>query len=365
VGSACAGPTREGADRRRRDLLARAADVTGPALVVDLHAHPGAFTRRVTGELPLRALGEMAAGGVDAAFFCAVGDGPVIGRDADGRLRQHREPAPGELWASTRGQLGRVVDRARQGHLDLVRAPADLRRARQTRRPAALLALEGADPLEGDPGRVEALHALGVRSIQLVHYRINELGDIQTEPPRHGGLTGRGASVIAAMNRLGMIVDGAHADRETLLGILDASRSPIVVSHTGPGALRDVRRHLPDDLLRAVAARGGVIGVWPMARPGETVEQFLAEIDHVRRVAGPDHVGIGTDMAGLATFTSIPTYREMAPVPAALLARGFVEGEVRQILGGNLVRVFEEAAARAAAAGGRAAWWRWPAPPVV
>jgi membrane dipeptidase len=143
-----------------------------------------------------------------------------------------------------------------------------------------------------------------------------------------------------------MVVDGAHAAPETLRGILDASRSPIIVSHTGPAALRPtVKRHLSDELMMAVAAKRGVIGVWPLARSQGSLDQFFADIDYVRHLVGIDHVGIGTDMDGLSTFTVIPTYLEFAPVPAALLARGYSEADLRQLLGGNVVRVFQAARA--------------------
>lgn len=341
--AACAGPTSEGTARRQASLAAQAGDALRAAPVIDLHAHPGAFTRASTGHLPLTALREMEVGGVEIAFFAAVGDGLVIRREGRG-IRNFRDPVPGELYASTLGQLERVRARAREGRLRLMLTPGDVAAARAAGERGALLAVEGGDPLEGEVARVRELHALGVRSIQLVHYRINELGDIQTEPTRHGGLTTRGADVVAEMNRLGLVVDGAHAARATLLGILDASRAPIIVSHTGPAAVRRLPRHLDDDLLRAVAAKGGVIGVWPLALTGRT-DSFFEEIAYVRGVVGIDAVGVATDMAGLSTFTSIPTYREFAAVPGALLARGFSEAELRKLLGGNVQRVFEAAAA--------------------
>jgi membrane dipeptidase len=144
------------------------------------------------------------------------------------------------------------------------------------------------------------------------------------------------------MNRLGMIVDGAHAAQQTLLDILEVSRKPVIVSHTGPAGIRRSRRHLTDAQLRAVAAKGGVVGVWPMTMTGATIEDFVKELAYVRRVAGADHVGIGTDMAGLATFTWMLTYKEFAPVPAALLAAGFPQDDVAKVLGGNVARVFGE-----------------------
>jgi len=344
VGAACAGPGAAAQARRERDLLAQGAAAVAGAPVVDLHAHPGAFTRIASGGLGLDALEDMRAGGVDVAFFAAVADGPVIRREP-GRIRQFREPAPGELHRSTLGQLERVLARARGGQLDLVLSGRALATRAAGRPPGALLAIEGGDALEGDPGRVAAFHALGVRSIQLVHYRINELGDIQTEPARHGGLTPAGREVIAEMNRLGMIVDAAHASPDTLRDILAVSRHPVIVSHTGPAALRDVKRHLGDDLLRAVAARRGVVGVWPMAARPAGLGQWLDDLDHVRRVAGIDHAGVGTDMAGLSTFTALPSYRGFPELPAALLARGHAEADLRKLLGGNLRRVFEATAA--------------------
>ena len=347
VATACAGPAATGSARREGDLLAQGRAAVEGVPTVDLHAHPGAFHRPSTGELPLGALADMGTGGVDAAFFAVVTDGPVLRRDAGG-IRQVREPRPGELRQVTLAHVDRVLARVREGRLDLILGPGDVAGARRAGRPAALLALEGGDALEGDPGRVHEFHALGVRSIQLVHYRLNELGDIQTEPPRHGGLTPAGQGVVAELNRLGMVVDGAHAAPDTLLGILAVSRHPIIVSHTGPAALRPrTRRHLPDDLMRAVAVKGGVIGIWPLARPvagPPGMDQLVAELDYTRRLVGIDHVGLGTDLAGLRDATSIPTHREVALLPAALLARGFAEGEVRQVLGGNLMRVFDQAA---------------------
>jgi membrane dipeptidase len=318
--------------------MAQAAATLAQGPTIDLHAHPGLFT---SGELPLAPLHQMQGAHVNAAFFSVVGDGPVIRRDAHG-LRTFRSPREGELYQAALRQCARIRTRAQTGHLTLILTPSDLAAAQHAQVPAALLAFEGGDALEGDPARVREFHTLGMRSIQLMHYRVNELGDIQTEPAQHHGLTPTGQAIITEMNRLGMIVDGAHAAPDTLRGILATSRTPIIVSHTGPATLRPSARHLSDALLKAVAAGGGVIGIWPLARRGETsLEQMLTEIDYVRRLVGIDHVGIGTDMDGLATFTVIPTYREFAPLPAALLAKGFSEAEIHQLLGGNLMRVFE------------------------
>src|SRR5262249_40227463 len=145
----------------------------------------------------------MSQGGVKASQFAAVGDGPLIGTRPGGGLYATREPRPGELYAATYRQLDPVMARIAGGTLAPVLAPRGIEAARAGGRPAAILAVEGGDFLEGRLERVEEAHGKGVRSIQLVHYRVNELGDIQTEAPRHNGLTPFGREVIREMNRLG------------------------------------------------------------------------------------------------------------------------------------------------------------------
>jgi membrane dipeptidase len=341
VVAACAGPGSDVAASRQADVMRQGAAALAAGPVVDLHAHPGQFTRITAGELSPAAVTEMRGAGVTAAFFAAVGDGPVIRREPGG-IRNYREPQAGELRRSTVGQLERVRVRAGEGVVGLVLEPGDLARISAEGRVAALLAVEGGDPLEGDARYVRELYGIGVRSIQIVHYRVNELGDIQTEPSRHGGLTQNGRDAVVEMNRLGMVVDGAHASPDTLRAILAVSRTPIVVSHTGPAERRAFARHLPDDLLRAVAARGGVIGVWPIARSRPaTLDEFIADLRHVQKVAGIDHTAFATDMTGMSTYTAILTYPEFAAVPAALLTAGFSEEDCRKLLGGNAARVVD------------------------
>jgi membrane dipeptidase len=141
------------------------------------------------------------------------------------------------------------------------------------------------------------------------------------------------------------VVDGAHASPDTLAGILEASRAPILVSHTGPAALRPkIRRHLSDASLRAVGARGGLVGIWPLAPTGAGIEHLVAEVDYVRKLIGVEHVGVGTDMDGIAGYSVIAGYRAYPPLPAALLARGFSEADARLVLGGNFARLYRSAA---------------------
>jgi membrane dipeptidase len=137
-----------------------------------------------------------------------------------------------------------------------------------------------------------------------------------------------------------MIVDVAHAATETVRGVLAESRYPVVDSHTRPSAHRQGARFRSDDEIRSIAKRGGLIGVLPVSLKNETFDTFLKNIDHVISVAGVDHVGIGTDLNGLGVNTVIPTHKEFALIPAGLLARGYPEGDVAKLIGGNFMRVF-------------------------
>jgi membrane dipeptidase len=339
VASACAGPTREAATRRERDLAAQASTVP----VFDLHAHPGAFTRAATGSLPTGALDEMVAGGVDAAFFAAVSDGPVIRREPNG-IRNFRDPAPGELHRNTLAQLARVRARVDEGRVHLLRRPADLKVARARGARAALMALEGGDALEGRVERVRELHALGVRSIQLVHYRINELGDIQTEPALHGGLTAFGKDVVREMNRLGMVVDVAHATLAGVKAAVDVAQKPMILSHTILFTRTQLARAITREHGQLVARPGGVIGVFPIATDAFNFNGFIDHVSRLVDAVGVDHVGIGTDMDGIPSGPVFSDYAEWPSIPAALLARGYRPDDVVKVMGGNFARVLKAVA---------------------
>ena len=185
-----------------------------------------------------------------------------------------------------------------------------------------------------------------MRVLQLVHYRINELGDIMTEALRHKGLTTFGQDVVKEMNKLGMLIDVAHASPDTVNGVLAASQHPVICSHTGAYALRTNSRHLEDKDMTAISKKGGVIGIWPMLRRRDTFQTYIRELDYVKNLVGADHVGIGTDLFGIASETAIPTHKEFALIPAALLSGGYRESDVEKIVGGNFMRVFREVARR-------------------
>jgi len=326
-----------------KNVLAEAAEVSKETITVDLHCHPnslrGAFPR-----LDPAVPANMKSGGVDAGLFAVRGDYPVIRRDAAGRRYESREPRTGELLHRSTAQLDHLLEAIKEGKLALARSPTEMVEAKKSGRPCAVLVIEGSDPLEGEISRVKLFYERGLRVLQLVHYRINEIGDIQTSDPRHNGLTSFGREVVREMNKPGMVIDTAHCSPDTLAGVLAESRSPVIFSHTGVYALRRRSRHLQDKELKAIAAKGGIIGIWPNLRRRDTFENMINDIDYARKLVGADHVGIGTDLFGLDNHTAIPTHKEFALIPAALLKRGYNHGVVEKIIGGNFMRLFREVA---------------------
>jgi membrane dipeptidase len=327
-----------------KPLLAEAAEVSKEAITVDLHCHPNALAGPHFPRLDPDVPSNMKDGGLDAGLFAARGDYPLIRRDPAGRRYEGRKPRAGELLRRSTEQLDRILETIKDGKLALARSPAEMVEAKRRGTPCAVLAIEGSDPLEGDLARVKLFYDRGVRVLQLMHYRINEIGDIQTEQPRHNGLTSFGREVVREMNKLGMVIDTAHCSAETLDGVLSESKAPVIVSHTGAYAMRRLSRHLPDKELRAIAAKNGVIGIWPHLRRRDTFDNFLKDIDYVQKLIGADHVGIATDLFGLDTHTAIPTHKEFALIPAALLKRGYTDGVVEKIIGGSFMRLFREVA---------------------
>ena len=179
-----------------------------------------------------------------------------------------------------------------------------------------------------------------MRVVQLVHYRNNELGDIQTEPPQSGGLTPFGVRIVREAERLGMVVDLAHATYTTSRGAIDAATRPVILSHSVLGDAHP--RCIDADHARMVAETGGVIGVWPSML---AVRDFGAFIDAILRlvdVVGIDHVGIGIDMDAVRNpvYTG---YRDFRVIPEALLAAGLPSADVGKVVGSNFVRAFAQA----------------------
>jgi membrane dipeptidase len=330
---------------------ARAFLVRHPS--IDAHAHPGrtfvdgaenlsglVWVYAKLGTFEKRTIADMQAGGLTAAAFAAVSDFQVLGTAGEG-LTARRDFAPGEAWASYKRQVGNINALATRGLVYPIRTLADFAAAKAAGKPGALVTVEGGDFLEGKPERVAQAYADGVRSITLMHYRNNELGDIITGKPVHGTLSKAGVAVVKAMNTAGMLIDVAHASEATAMGVIRASSKPVMASHVHVHSEKLTHpRFISLDLAKVVAQTGGgVLGAWPcgigIADLNGFVDRTFELVDHV----GIDHVCLGTDMD--ANYKPVfDTYANLPLFVAGLFKRGMGAPEVAKLIGGNFLRVF-------------------------
>lgn len=320
--------------------------------VIDVHAHPGrTFVRGATGlsaaltafsaggVFERRAIADMRAGSVCGASFSLVADFQVLDFAGPGlvAVRDFRVGEARESYVRQMSNLRAAL--AEQGAI-VVREPSDFNRALAARRIGAYMTVEGADFLAGDIANVERAFADGLRSITLVHYRPNELGDIQTADAVNGGLTPFGADVIREMDRLGVVVDLAHASEATAFAALEVCTRPVMCSHThlqGRGASH--ARFISSELAAQICGRGGVIGAWPAGIGMTTMSEFVDRIFDLAEALGPEHVCLGTDID--ANFRPVFTsYRQAPLLVSELLRRGYGEENAAGFVGGNFLRVF-------------------------
>ncbi len=337
--------TGAGAEEAAAGLADRLAAIHARTPFADLHAHPSRFHRDNVPRILPEELARYRAGLIDVVVSNISSDAIYSGNfvQADGTTvppRQYR-PKPGEVYAFTLERLDKILKTVSDGDAVLATAPEAVLDARRQGRVALIAALEGADGLEG---RLDALHDLyrrGLRLIQLVHFRANELGHIQTYPYSPGGLTSFGAEVVREANRLGLLVDLAHANTETITDAIRVSRAPVLFSHTGVKALYEGDRYLSDEEIRAIARTGGLVGIWPNGESSPEMADLVRHIDYVRRLVGIDHVGIGSDLRGMSRYTrGFGEEANFRAIGEALLAAGFTDEEVGKVMGGNFMRVW-------------------------
>ncbi|HWA34308.1 MAG TPA: membrane dipeptidase [Cyclobacteriaceae bacterium] len=287
----------------------------------------------------LKTTNDMNAGGLTGAFFSLVADVGIIEIGPTG-VRPVRNYATGEAWKEYKRQLDGLRELLKTLPATLATKVADLDRARSTKKVAAYLACEGGDFLDGDAGRLDEMYKDGVRSVQLVHYAPNALGDLQTEPPQHQGLSKSGKDVVKRMNKLGMVIDVAHASFKTVQDVADATDAPIILSHSLLKMEDDrplAKRAITPEHAKLVAKTGGVIGMWPSGF-NKSFEEFVDNTVRLAETVGVDHVGLGTDFDGnfKPVFTS---FAQLSQWAEALRLKGLSREDVGKVLGGNARRV--------------------------
>ena len=274
--------------------------------------------------------------------------------------------------------------------LALALSASDIRRDFKQEKIGSLLGLEGGHAIENSLGALRAYYDLGVRYMTLTHNVTLAWADAALDSARHGGLTPFGDSVVREMNRLGMLVDLSHVSPGTMSDALNVTQAPVIFSHSGARALVDVARNVPDSILRRVTANGGVVMVpfvtgfvspavqlyeqstrplitdlrakygndtaaitrevnqWRISHPEPRalLSQVADQIDYVRKVAGVDHVGIGSDFDGITEV--VQGLEDVSTFPALfaeLARRGWSDSDLRKLAGENLLRVFSQAEA--------------------
>ena len=309
---------------------------------IDLHSHAGgiASVSRVQSGSAFGPVAEpMRKGGMAVVCLAVVSDGPTHKLMPDGRLHPYRDPAPGELYTYSQLAFGRLHWMVQAQRMAIVTDKAGLRASV----PSAIIACEGADFLEGQPDRVGEFYSKwSLRHLQLTHYRVNELGDIQTEPPVHGGLTDTGAEVIRRCNKIGIVVDVAHGTFDLVKRAISVTTKPLVLSHTSlTSRPSHFTRQITTDHARLVAGTGGVIGIWPPESIFPTMDALAVGMARMVDAVGIDHVGLGTDMRGLVGPSVFPDYDRLPELVTALSRAGFTSADTAKILAGNYARVFE------------------------
>jgi membrane dipeptidase len=238
---------------------------------------------------------------------------------------------------------------------ELATTAADVERIFKAGRIASLIGMEGGHSIDNSLAALRMFHALGARYMTLTHSTNIAWADSGTDKPKVGGLSAFGDEVVREMNRLGMLIDLSHTSPEAMEDAIRVSEAPVIFSHSDARALNDHGRNVPDAVLRRLPTNGGLVMVtfvpgFLRADGKATLADVADHMDYVRRVAGPDHVGIGSDFDGIPTVPEeLEDVSKYPALTAELLRRGWPDADVRKALGLNVLRVMrraEEVAAR-------------------
>ncbi len=335
---------------------------------------------------------KMEKGGMDGVFLAVfVGQGPL---DDEGYKRAY------ETAIEKFNAIHRLTEKMYPDRCELALSPSEVKRIADMGKKAIMIGIENGYPIGKDLSLVNKYYDMGARYITLCHSRHNQICDSSSpEEPLHNGFSEFGKKVVAEMNRLGIICDVSHISEKSFWDLIDITKAPVIASHSGCSALKEHERNLTDKQLKALAKNGGTIQIvaldsflkaespehkeameklrkkiglpsqreiWGMSReermalipkfeeyarqkeeiekkiPGTNVKDFVDHIDHAVKIAGIDHVGIGTDFDGGGGISGFNNHAEAQNVTKELIQRRYSEEEIRKIWGENLLRVWSE-----------------------
>ena len=323
----------------------------------------------------------MREGGLDALFFSIWVPSQITGPPAVKRAL--------DLIDSVREAV-----RTHPNDLMLANTAADIRRAAAEHKIAALMGMEGGHIIDDDLAVLRVYAALGVRYLTLTHFLNNNWADSSTDKPAHNGLTAFGKDVVRELNRLGVIVDVSHVSDKTFYDVLEVTKAPVMASHSSSRAISNHPRNMTDDMMRALAKNGGVVminyaaaflseefrvasekksgnivaamsamskkcggneactimenerieheAMMKGALPKAMWDKIVEHIDHAVKVAGVDHVGLGSDFDGATMPIGMEDVSKLSKITDALLKKTYSEPDIEKILGGNILRVMEQ-----------------------
>jgi membrane dipeptidase len=328
-------------------LLGGRAFAKDPVYIADMHSHLFFFGARSADTNPLGR--SMAAGNATLVAWSLVGDLLWLRPTAQG-LKQSGAPKSGAARSWFEQELARIKKHVADQGLKLVRTPEDVDLALKGE-PHVVLAIEGPSFLDDGIGQIKAAYDLGVRHIQLVHYVKNTIGDFQTERPTHNGLSSFGKSVIEECNRQGILIDLAHCNGDAVAQALSLSKVPMVWSHSSVTRTGNPHWSMPTgqarqltlEAAKAIAAKGGVVGLWALRSDvGDSPEAYADRLSEMADWLGDDHVGFGTDMNALSG-PAIADYAGLRRVVEQWERRKVPEARIRKIAIENYARVLKQA----------------------
>ncbi len=344
-------PRQESLDTVRRVLATQTS--------IDSHSHLGLWETRGLpgGEDPLSQyigdarIVEIAQGMIDAGcravWINLTSDLPILKLGAPGN--KSRDFAPGEAWAECERLLGELSALLEQLPAEIAETEADIDRLHSEGKLALLLSNEGAHMVEDDLERLSDLRRAGMTKFQPIHYAYCKVGDAQTDPPVHNGLSDFGREAVTEARKLGMVIDSAHATLETTRDMAEVTGGPIMLSHAlmqfGDAPAANAR-WITADYARLIADTGGMIGTWCPTHPigARDADHFVAAVMAMIDVAGIDHVGWSTDHIEAGMGPWFRDYRDYQEILARLLEAGLTEAEISKFAGGNALRLLQEAA---------------------